>query len=141
MKKIVFIATIVLLSLFLFISVNNSKYAIFNDVEYISKYHSGNKEMFLNFMTKVSKNEKSKVLLTDFTDEGEPIFYRIEYNGEYFELIEDTREDSFGQKKVYKTKYLNIEERVDKTSGTTIIYYVLINDEDEFSLRYLLDGW
>jgi len=140
MKKIIFVVTIILLIL-LSVFIYNRKYEIFNNVDYISNHPGDNREMFSRFLTKISKNEKSIILMTIFTDEGDNIYHRIEYNGEYFELIVDTRQDSFGPKKVYKTKYLSIEERVEEANGAKISYYVLINDEEEFSLIYLLNGW
>ncbi|MDQ1147673.1 hypothetical protein QE429_004500 [Bacillus sp. SORGH_AS 510] len=73
------------------------------------------------FVKNVNSGKKDQVRLTRFTIEGDPIYYDLTYNGSKLKIIEDTREDEFGQGEVKTYHCKSIQKQESSTSTKYII--------------------
>lgn len=55
-----------------------------------------NGEVFEGFVQQVSENKPATIAITHYTIEGDPIYYRADYDGTNYQLEIDKRDDQFG---------------------------------------------
>ncbi|MCQ6563281.1 DUF4362 domain-containing protein [Paenibacillus mendelii] len=62
-----------------------------------------NVERLQEFYQNISQNKKDDIRITQFTEEGDPIFYDLEFNGEEIKYTYDTTKDNHGKNRVRST--------------------------------------
>ncbi|HEK9101299.1 DUF4362 domain-containing protein [Bacillus pfraonensis] len=78
-------------------SQSNSKIDEKNDV--IAKGHEiSNLHKFEKFVTNVEKGDRDKIRIVNYTDEGDPIFQTLEYDGKAISYSLDSSYDKFAGK-------------------------------------------
>jgi hypothetical protein len=86
--------------------------------------HVYNQDSMYEFIKKVSEQIPSKVRMTNFTDEGDPIITDVTYTGEHFTIETDTTRDHFGANEIRKITYSYLTSFNE--NGT--IRLILVND-------------
>lgn len=64
------------------------------DVVFIDKVY--NPEKFEQFMTNLTNKKADRIRVTSYTDEGDPIFKDLKFDGDVISYIYDTSNDAFG---------------------------------------------
>lgn len=85
-----------------------------------------------DFLAKTESGADAAIELVQFTIEGDPIFYYIQYNGKDFYMVMDARRDAFaGDKQMEEGVYSNLqvyEEMLE--DGLYNVIWVLTNQEN-----------
>lgn len=84
-------------------------------------------ERFEAFKANTEKGKKDKLVIVQYTTEGDPIFLELQYDGAVFKSTLDTSRDTYGSGEIYHNTCTSIEvvERTDRTE------YVLEGCEEQ----------
>ncbi|MBM7693751.1 hypothetical protein JOC77_003195 [Peribacillus deserti] len=93
-----------------------------------------NIEVLDQFVSNVQNKKKDNVRFVRYTNEGDPIFYDLRFNGEKIELEIDSTEDQFGSGTIEKS----ICEKVERVEGNAKIEYSLNGCEGDMKSAELL---
>ncbi|PWK13729.1 DUF4362 domain-containing protein [Tumebacillus permanentifrigoris] len=79
----------------------------------------GNLDLFQKFLSDIDTQKPSDVKVTRYSKEGDPIFFKLKYNGVEIQIHEDASKDKYGGgKQVYQCK--GVEEN-DLPEGTEYV--------------------
>ncbi len=98
MKRLFFVAVLLLLASSL-VGCNNSAYSHQEaikkgDVVYLNGVY--NFERFEQFLTNLANDTKDSIRVTGYTDEGDPVFKDLEYDGQVIHYSYDNSNDAYG---------------------------------------------
>ncbi|MCH7322537.1 DUF4362 domain-containing protein [Solibacillus sp. MA9] len=94
-----------------------------------------NGEVFEQFVQQVNNKKPASVNITHYTIEGDPIYYRTDYDGTKFHLEIDKREDKFGNGGF---EYYSCEVLTDVHNGELLEYYLSQCEDTEAKLHLLV---
>ena len=105
-------------------------------------------EPWHEFAEKVNKGKPSWVAVVSFTDEGDPIFNYIYYNGTEFLFVEDTTRDRFGTPLITTEKHTMLFEFNEVSETGYEIYQAALSnielesiEHQEQVFRYVYELW
>lgn len=88
------------------------------------------------FAEKVNKGKPAWVDVVTFTDEGDPIFNYIYYDGAEFLFVEDTTRDHFGTPLITKEKYTMLFEFNEVSETGYEIYNAVLSNIELNSIEH-----
>ena len=89
---------------------------------------TGSYDNLVKFMNKVNNKEETSAIFASVTDEGDYVYYYVNYNTKDYYILHDTRFDKFGNYGTleYSGKYIVFDE-------TKEMSYVIISDIKNFT--------
>lgn len=93
-----------------------------------------NGEVFEQFVQQATDKTPTTVSITSYTIEGDPIYYRVDYDGTIFKLEIDKREDKFGSGEF---ENYSCDVLADVHNGELLEYYLAQCDDTEGKIRLL----
>jgi len=101
-----------------------------------------NKDIMINFLEKVNKNEEAYIRTVQYTIEGDPVICDFYYDKNKFIVTTDNTRDTFGGKNAIREtkeyKYLKTHSIIDNINGE-YIYLVVTNLENFDDMIYFPD--
>ena len=79
-----------------------------------------NLEGFREFLSNIEKGKEDNLRVVRYTEEGDPMLYDLEYDGEVINSTTDTRRDGFGEGSIIHTTCTFIK-RVETTERTEFL--------------------
>ncbi|WP_274310315.1 DUF4362 domain-containing protein [Solibacillus daqui] len=93
-----------------------------------------NGEVFEQFVQQATDKAPTTVSITHYTIEGDPIYYRVDYDGTNFQLEIDKREDKFGSGGF---ENYTCQALADVHNGVIMEYYLAQCDDTEAKIHLL----